>query len=96
LQFFAPYGAKLTLFHESIDFLSNKKKKNQNGVSKFEVLKKHKYKKVLRLNSPLVALLDRFAPLRTYNRRGANSLTWFDDAVLSAIQDRNRAYSSSM
>jgi hypothetical protein len=45
--------------------------------------------KVLRL-----ALLDRFGPLRTYNRREANSLTMFDDAVLSAIQDRNRAYSS--
>jgi hypothetical protein len=40
----------------------------------------------------LVALLDRFAPLRTYNRREANSLIWFNDAVLSAIQDRNRAY----
>jgi hypothetical protein len=47
--------------------------------------------KVLRLNSLLVVFLDRFAPLRTYNRR---SLTWFDDADLSAIQDRNRAYSS--
>jgi hypothetical protein len=42
--------------------------------------------KVLRLNSLLIALLDRFAPLRTYNRREANSLPWFDDAVLSAIQ----------
>jgi hypothetical protein len=50
--------------------------------------------KVLRLNFVLVALLDRFAPLRTYNRREANSLIWFDDAVLSAIQDPNRAYSS--
>jgi hypothetical protein len=49
--------------------------------------------KVLRLNSLLVALLDRFAPLRTYNRREANSLICFDDAVLSAIQDRNRTYS---
>jgi hypothetical protein len=50
--------------------------------------------KVLRLNSFLVALLDRFALLRTYNRREANSMTWYDDAVLSAIQERNRAYSS--
>jgi hypothetical protein len=50
--------------------------------------------KVLRLNSLLVALLDHFAPLRTYNRREANSLTWFDDSVLSAIQGRIRAYSS--
>jgi hypothetical protein len=50
--------------------------------------------KILRLNSLLVAFLDRFAPLRTYNCREANSLTWFDDAVLSAIQDRYRAYSS--
>jgi hypothetical protein len=41
--------------------------------------------KVIRLNSLLVAVLDRFAPLQTYNRREANSLTWFDDAVLSAI-----------
>jgi hypothetical protein len=38
---------------------------------------------VLRLNSLLFAFLDRFAPLRTFNRREANSLTWFDDAVLS-------------
>jgi hypothetical protein len=42
--------------------------------------------KVLCLNSLLVALFDRFAPLWTYNRLEANSLTWFDDAVLSAIQ----------
>jgi hypothetical protein len=50
--------------------------------------------KILRLKSLLVALLDRFAPLRTYNRCEANSLTWFDDAVLSDILDRNCAYSS--
>jgi hypothetical protein len=50
--------------------------------------------KFLRLYSLLVDFLDRFAPLRTNNRREADSLTWFDDAVLSAIQDRNRACSS--
>jgi hypothetical protein len=50
--------------------------------------------KVFRLNSLLVDLLDRFAPLWTYNRREADSLTWFDGADLIAIQDRNRAYSS--
>jgi hypothetical protein len=51
--------------------------------------------KVIRLNSLLVAVLDRFAPLQTYNRREANSLTWFDDDVLSTIQDRHRAYFSN-
>jgi hypothetical protein len=50
--------------------------------------------KILRPNSLLVALLDQFAPMRTYNRLEATSLTWCDDAVLSTIQDRNCVYSS--
>jgi hypothetical protein len=48
--------------------------------------------KVFRLN--LLFTTD----LRTYNRHEANSLTWFGDAVLSAIQDRysgNYSYRSS-